>query len=159
MFPDRHDGAAGGARRDQAGVSDCSAALMRPRGCTGKARSAAHNGGAAASDPELRNAAAVAGTPGRCFPWRPPGAAGGAFGGRRAKRGEGREVAANTWRHCAAVRHAVRPPLVPYPFSYHTCQMMFKDGGVCGTMAEIAARTDNALGIPVGAAGRPTIPH
>jgi len=45
--------------------------------------------------------------------------------------------------------------LAPYPFSYGTFQMMLKDGGVCGTMANIEARSELALGIPSSTAGQP----
>lgn len=43
----------------------------------------------------------------------------------------------------------------PYPFSYQTYQMMAKDGGVCGTMANMGVRTYNTLGIPSCTAGQP----
>ena len=42
-----------------------------------------------------------------------------------------------------------------YPFQYGSVQMMLKDGGVCGTMANIAVRSYNALGIPASTAGQP----
>lgn len=45
--------------------------------------------------------------------------------------------------------------LSPYPFSYGTFQMMLKDGGVCGTMANMGVRTYEALGIPACTAGQP----
>ncbi len=45
--------------------------------------------------------------------------------------------------------------LKPYPFTYHTIQMMLKDGGVCGTMGNIAARTNTSMGIPSTTAGQP----
>ena len=45
--------------------------------------------------------------------------------------------------------------LCPYPFTYGSYQMMMKDGGVCGTMANMEARTDNALGDPACTAGQP----
>jgi hypothetical protein len=45
--------------------------------------------------------------------------------------------------------------LSPYPFSYGTFQMMLKDGGVCGTMANIQVRTFESLGIPSCTAGQP----
>jgi len=45
--------------------------------------------------------------------------------------------------------------LKPYPFTYHTVQMMLKDGGVCGTMAAISARSHIALGIPACQAIQP----
>jgi len=43
----------------------------------------------------------------------------------------------------------------PYPFTYHTIQMMLKDGGVCGTMGNISARSHITLGIPSCTAGQP----
>ena len=45
--------------------------------------------------------------------------------------------------------------LKPYPFTYNTVQMMLKDGGVCGTMAAISARSHVALGIPACQAIQP----
>ncbi len=45
--------------------------------------------------------------------------------------------------------------LSPYPFHYGTYQMMAKDGGVCGTMANMGVRTYNTLGIPSCTAGQP----
>ena len=45
--------------------------------------------------------------------------------------------------------------LKPYPFTYHTIQMMLKDGGVCGTMGAISARSHIALGIPACQAIQP----
>ncbi|MCX7006644.1 MAG: hypothetical protein NTY53_05240 [Kiritimatiellaeota bacterium] len=45
--------------------------------------------------------------------------------------------------------------LSPYPFSYGTFQMMLKDGGVCGTMANMGVRTYETLGIPSCTAGQP----
>jgi hypothetical protein len=45
--------------------------------------------------------------------------------------------------------------LRPYPFAYGTIQMMFKDGGVCGTMANIATRSHLILGEPASTAGQP----
>lgn len=45
--------------------------------------------------------------------------------------------------------------LSPYSFSYGTFQMMLKDGGVCGTMANMAVRTYESLGIPACTAGQP----
>ncbi len=45
--------------------------------------------------------------------------------------------------------------VAPYPFTYGTFQMMVKDGGVCGTMANMGVRTYNALGIPSCTAGQP----
>jgi len=45
--------------------------------------------------------------------------------------------------------------LKPYPFTYNTIQMMLKDGGVCGTMAAISARSHVALGIPACQAIQP----
>ncbi|MEO5716356.1 MAG: hypothetical protein ABIT37_22945 [Luteolibacter sp.] len=45
--------------------------------------------------------------------------------------------------------------LKPFAFSYGTYQMMGKDGGVCGTMANIGMRTYTSLGIPACTAGQP----
>ncbi len=45
--------------------------------------------------------------------------------------------------------------LRPFPYSYGTIQMMLKDGGVCGTMANIAARSHLILGEPASTAGQP----
>ncbi len=45
--------------------------------------------------------------------------------------------------------------LKPHPFTYGTIQMMLKDGGVCGTMGNISARSHNILGIPASTAGQP----
>jgi hypothetical protein len=45
--------------------------------------------------------------------------------------------------------------LKEYPFQYGSVQMMLKDGGVCGAMANIAVRSYNALGIPASTAGQP----
>lgn len=45
--------------------------------------------------------------------------------------------------------------LSPFPFTYGTFQMMLKDGGVCGTMANIAVRSYLTLGIPATTAGQP----
>lgn len=45
--------------------------------------------------------------------------------------------------------------LCPFPFAYKTVQMMLKDGGVCGTMANIAVRTYKSLGVPASTAGQP----
>jgi len=45
--------------------------------------------------------------------------------------------------------------LKPHPFTYHTVQMMLKDGGVCGTMGAISARGHVALGIPACQAIQP----
>jgi hypothetical protein len=45
--------------------------------------------------------------------------------------------------------------LKPYPFTYHTVQMMLKDGGVCGTMASISARSHITLGMPACQAIQP----
>ena len=45
--------------------------------------------------------------------------------------------------------------LTPYPFSYGTIQMMIKDGGVCGTMANMGVRSMNTIGIPAVTAGQP----
>lgn len=45
--------------------------------------------------------------------------------------------------------------LAPYDFAYGTFQMMLKDGGVCGTMANMQVRSELALGIPSTTAGQP----
>ncbi len=45
--------------------------------------------------------------------------------------------------------------LTPFAFHYNTYQMMAKDGGVCGTMANMGARTNETLGIPSCTAGQP----
>ncbi len=45
--------------------------------------------------------------------------------------------------------------LAPYDYSYGTFQMMLKDGGVCGTMANLNARSNQALGVPSCTAGQP----
>lgn len=43
----------------------------------------------------------------------------------------------------------------PFPFSYGSIQMMWKDGGVCGTMGNIGARTWRIVGMPASTAGQP----
>ena len=43
----------------------------------------------------------------------------------------------------------------PLPFSYGSIQMMWKDGGVCGTMGNIGARTHRIVGQPASTAGQP----
>ena len=43
----------------------------------------------------------------------------------------------------------------PHSFTYGSIQMMLKDGGVCGTMGNISARSHNTLGIPACTAGQP----
>ena len=43
----------------------------------------------------------------------------------------------------------------PFPFSYGSIQMMWKDGGVCGTMGNIGARTHRICGVPASTAGQP----
>jgi len=45
--------------------------------------------------------------------------------------------------------------LSPYAFTYGSFQMMMKDGGVCGTMANMSVRTHTALGTPACTAGQP----
>ncbi len=45
--------------------------------------------------------------------------------------------------------------LTPYPFYYGTIQMMLKDGGVCGTMANMGVRSMHTLGTPAVTAGQP----
>lgn len=56
-----------------------------------------------------------------------------------------------------AQQHAMQSArrLKPYPFTYSTIQMMLKDGGVCGTMGNISARSHNILGIPASTASQP----
>ncbi len=43
----------------------------------------------------------------------------------------------------------------PFAFSYGSIQMMWKDGGVCGTMGNIGARTFRIVGVPASTAGQP----
>ena len=43
----------------------------------------------------------------------------------------------------------------PLAFSYGSIQMMWKDGGVCGTMGNIGARTHRIVGQPASTAGQP----
>ena len=43
----------------------------------------------------------------------------------------------------------------PLAFSYGSIQMMWKDGGVCGTMGNIGARTWRIVGVPASTAGQP----
>jgi hypothetical protein len=45
--------------------------------------------------------------------------------------------------------------LSPFAFNYGSIQMMWKDGGVCGTMGNIGARTERILGVPASTAGQP----
>lgn len=45
--------------------------------------------------------------------------------------------------------------LTPFAFNYGSLQMMLKDGGVCGTMANIAVRGNSSLGVPAATAGQP----
>ncbi len=45
--------------------------------------------------------------------------------------------------------------LTPYAFNYNSVQMMLKDGGVCGVMANIATRSYLSLGVPASTAGQP----
>ena len=45
--------------------------------------------------------------------------------------------------------------LSPFAFSYGSIQMMWKDGGVCGTMGNIGARTWRIVGVPAATAGQP----
>ncbi len=56
-----------------------------------------------------------------------------------------------------AQQHAMQSArrLKPYPFTYATIQMMLKDGGVCGTMGSISARSHNTLGVPSSQATQP----
>ena len=43
----------------------------------------------------------------------------------------------------------------PLAFNYGSIQMMWKDGGVCGTMGNIGARTYRICGAPSSTAGQP----
>ncbi|MGE0145129.1 MAG: hypothetical protein AB7I19_18095 [Planctomycetota bacterium] len=43
----------------------------------------------------------------------------------------------------------------PLAYSYGSIQMMWKDGGVCGTMGNIGARTYRIVGVPASTAGQP----
>ncbi len=43
----------------------------------------------------------------------------------------------------------------PLAFTYGSIQMMWKDGGVCGTMGNIGARTHRIVGQPASTAGQP----
>jgi hypothetical protein len=43
----------------------------------------------------------------------------------------------------------------PFAYDYGTIEMMWKDGGVCGTMASMGARTLRICGIPAATAGQP----
>ncbi|MFT4514249.1 MAG: hypothetical protein ACI89X_002749 [Planctomycetota bacterium] len=43
----------------------------------------------------------------------------------------------------------------PIAFNYGSIQMMWKDGGVCGTMGNIGARTYRICGVPSSTAGQP----
>ncbi|MBK8100979.1 MAG: hypothetical protein IPK26_28180 [Planctomycetes bacterium] len=43
----------------------------------------------------------------------------------------------------------------PFPFAYGSIQMMWKDGGVCGTMGNIGARSHRIAGSPASTAGQP----
>lgn len=43
----------------------------------------------------------------------------------------------------------------PYAFTYGSIQMMLKDGGVCGAMANISVRSHITLGVPASTAGQP----
>ena len=45
--------------------------------------------------------------------------------------------------------------VAPFAFSYGSIQMMWKDGGVCGTMGNIGARTYRICGVPASTAGQP----
>ncbi len=45
--------------------------------------------------------------------------------------------------------------LSPYPYTYGSIQMMLKDGGVCGAMANIGTRSHVTMGIPSCTAGQP----
>ncbi len=56
-----------------------------------------------------------------------------------------------------AQQHAMQSArrLAPHAYTYGTIQMMLKDGGVCGAMANISARSHNILGIPSCTASQP----
>ena len=45
--------------------------------------------------------------------------------------------------------------LAPFAYDYGSIQMMWKDGGVCGTMGNIGARTWRIAGTPASTAGQP----
>ena len=45
--------------------------------------------------------------------------------------------------------------VAPIAFDYGSIQMMWKDGGVCGTMGNIGARTNRIVGFPASTAGQP----
>jgi hypothetical protein len=45
--------------------------------------------------------------------------------------------------------------VAPLAFSYGSIQMMWKDGGVCGTMGNIGSRTHRIVGTPASTAGQP----
>ena len=45
--------------------------------------------------------------------------------------------------------------VAPLAFNYGSIQMMWKDGGVCGTMGNIGARTHRIVGQPASTAGQP----
>lgn len=45
--------------------------------------------------------------------------------------------------------------VAPLAFDYGSIQMMWKDGGVCGTMGNLGARTYRILGVPASTAGQP----
>lgn len=45
--------------------------------------------------------------------------------------------------------------VAPIAFNYGSIQMMWKDGGVCGTMGNIGARTYRICGVPSSTAGQP----
>lgn len=45
--------------------------------------------------------------------------------------------------------------LAPFAFSNGSIQMMWKDGGVCGTMGNIGSRTYRTCGVPSSTAGQP----
>ena len=45
--------------------------------------------------------------------------------------------------------------VAPLAFDYGSIQMMWKDGGVCGTMGNIGARTHRIVGQPASTAGQP----
>lgn len=45
--------------------------------------------------------------------------------------------------------------LTPFAYDYGSIEMMWKDGGVCGTMGSIGARTRRICGIPAATCGQP----
>lgn len=72
-------------------------------------------------------------------------------------RDRGEFITYGEYIHGIAQQHAMQSArrLKPYPFTYATIQMMLKDGGVCGTMGAISARSHVTLGIPACQATQP----